>query len=268
MNQDITAREFEMSRLHTNAGWTLQKIATIYGITRERVRQLNERSLGRGLCSTMTHCPKCKRVLKPTLLYKNMCHGCYHEKVMDLLARNKILPNLAQCIRCKEWKKVSDEFMPIKKGRRCLECERARQRAVYTDHPERKDNRKKAAAKWNKTHPERVAIHQSKYHRENRDVCNAAWHRRRAKMEDADDNSVTAEYLRYLLEIQEHRCGYCFDLMETGNRHLDHIVPLSKDGLHSIGNVIYTCSKCNLEKNAKDLAEWLDIERLNNEDTN
>ncbi len=50
-----------------------------------------------------------------------------------------------------------------------------------------------------------------------------------------------------------NKCFYCNDgLFE----HLDHYIPLSKGGSHTMDNVRPSCSYCNLSKNAKLPEEW------------
>ena len=47
-------------------------------------------------------------------------------------------------------------------------------------------------------------------------------------------------------------CVYCgINISSRSERHLDHIVPLSKSGSHTIGNVQWTCVACNLLKSNK-----------------
>ncbi len=40
---------------------------------------------------------------------------------------------------------------------------------------------------------------------------------------------------------------------------MDHILPLSRGGSHSIDNVVPACHTCNRSKAAKLLLDWLDI---------
>jgi len=55
--------------------------------------------------------------------------------------------------------------------------------------------------------------------------------------------------LQNLLIQQNNQCNNCnIDLSE--NKHLDHHVPLSKGGTHSIDNVVWLCRACNLKKSA------------------
>ena len=47
-------------------------------------------------------------------------------------------------------------------------------------------------------------------------------------------------------------CAYC----GAPSEHIDHIVPLSRGGKHSIGNLTGACKSCNLSKAAKFITEW------------
>ena len=59
-----------------------------------------------------------------------------------------------------------------------------------------------------------------------------------------------------LYEIQNHNCPYCSNNMKD-DIHIDHIIPLSKNGSNEVNNLILCCSSCNLRKNAKELDIWL-----------
>jgi hypothetical protein len=50
-----------------------------------------------------------------------------------------------------------------------------------------------------------------------------------------------------------NRCVYCGS---PSDLTLDHVVPQSKGGEHSIDNLATCCASCNSSKGAKDLAEW------------
>ena len=59
-----------------------------------------------------------------------------------------------------------------------------------------------------------------------------------------------------LYEIQNHNCPYCSNNMKD-DIHIDHIIPLSKNGSNEVHNLILCCSNCNLRKSAKELDVWL-----------
>lgn len=47
--------------------------------------------------------------------------------------------------------------------------------------------------------------------------------------------------------------------MKKSERHLDHVIPLSRGGAHSEDNIRVTHARCNLKKGTK-LVEELDLE--------
>ena len=62
----------------------------------------------------------------------------------------------------------------------------------------------------------------------------------------------------YLVSVKESKrmlqspCFYC----GQPSKHLDHVVPLSRGGSHSIGNLVPSCITCNISKNKKTIMEW------------
>ena len=77
------------------------------------------------------------------------------------------------------------------------------------------------------------------------------------------DNTVTASALTKLREVQSNCCYYCnLTLLEGSSTHLDHYVPLSKGGQHSIFNVVWSCASCNLKKGAQMPVEPLHKEHI------
>lgn len=51
-------------------------------------------------------------------------------------------------------------------------------------------------------------------------------------------------------------CYWCKSKVASKGCQTDHIIPLSKAGPHSLGNLCISCAPCNLTKQAKPLAEW------------
>jgi len=51
-------------------------------------------------------------------------------------------------------------------------------------------------------------------------------------------------------------CYYCQERVSTRTIHFDHIIALSKGGLHAVENLCVSCGPCNLSKGAKSLIEW------------
>lgn len=66
---------------------------------------------------------------------------------------------------------------------------------------------------------------------------------------------VTERDWSRMLHIYRHRCAYCGggagEVLE-----IEHVVPLSRGGRHSIGNIVPACMRCNRTKNSRLLVEW------------
>lgn len=56
-----------------------------------------------------------------------------------------------------------------------------------------------------------------------------------------------------VLRQWRHRCAYC---ESDGPLTMDHVVPLSRGGRHTVGNVVPACGPCNGSKFNKFLVEW------------
>lgn len=77
--------------------------------------------------------------------------------------------------------------------------------------------------------------------------------KRRALKLSTEDGTITKESLQQLRELQNNKCYYCeceLNFEAKNEVHLDHHIPLSKGGIHSITNVKYTCKSCNVSKSA------------------
>jgi HNH endonuclease len=63
-----------------------------------------------------------------------------------------------------------------------------------------------------------------------------------------------------LLQDSDYKCHYCGTDVQRGiNLHIDHRVPLSRNGPHTIENLAISCAKCNLRKNAMTDTEFFEL---------
>jgi 5-methylcytosine-specific restriction endonuclease McrA len=92
-----------------------------------------------------------------------------------------------------------------------------------------------------------------KYRKENAEVYKANHrlhqYKRRTKMEASSDGTLTQAFLETLYRTLF--CSYCFKYTVESDRTLDHVVPLSKGGLHSASNAVMACRSCNCSKRDK-----------------
>lgn len=49
-------------------------------------------------------------------------------------------------------------------------------------------------------------------------------------------------------EIAKGNCHYCHNKFDSSELTMDHIVPLSRGGMSTKGNIVPSCKKCNNEK--------------------
>ena len=161
----------------------------------------------------------------------------HHEHVYNVCMINYNTDKI--CTKCKRSLPVSN-FVRAGYGLRpsCRDCDK-----VYRD-----------------THKVVLAAKQREYWQQHPDKVRAKRRRRRVRLANCvDDGSITDVALHHLrFDIQGNRCAYCFIELEDVP-HLDHIIPVSKDGEHSLRNVVWACQPCNTSKNAKLLSEWLDL---------
>ena len=66
-----------------------------------------------------------------------------------------------------------------------------------------------------------------------------------------------------LLNYYNGMCAYCG---ERSAEHKDHVIPISRGGKDSIGNILPTCRECNLSKGNKYLFEWKHAKAVKNND--
>jgi len=87
------------------------------------------------------------------------------------------------------------------------------------------------------------------YNKANKHKRTLAMSKRRARQKQ---NGVFVIHDYEILAIQRANCFYC------GNPggEVDHVIPLSRGGAHSIGNLVPACRSCNSSKNNRFITEW------------
>lgn len=140
------------------------------------------------------------------------------------------------CSTCKKWQ-PKDEFG--KDASRCLESERERARRYRKANPDKKREQNHRYYVTNKT------LHQE------RDL------RRRARKADAEtDGHTMAELSESWNERDFYGCYWCGADLADGF-HVDHVIPLSRGGPHTVHNLVPACPECNLSKGDKmPITEW------------
>jgi 5-methylcytosine-specific restriction endonuclease McrA len=86
-----------------------------------------------------------------------------------------------------------------------------------------------------------------------RDGHNNYAHKQRTLRFGNESPGVTHTQWRAILAFYGDRCAYC----GAGDRiERDHIVPVTRGGLHEPTNVVPACRRCNRDKRDRLLGEW------------
>lgn len=132
---------------------------------------------------------------------------------------------------------------------------------------------RRKAAKWEGVDPDRPCLACSKPltgkrpHAQYCDrVCKAAGSSTRRETDGrgrlksvgrraATRRKISPREIERMLTRQRWICSYCPVDLHFGY-HLDHVVPLSRGGQHTIGNIVAACPSCNCSKKDLLLVEW------------
>jgi len=107
---------------------------------------------------------------------------------------------------------------------------------------------------WHKTNTEKIKVYAKTYRKDNRAMMYTHVAKRRAlKMNQyeklsADDKFVIEECYG-LMQLRTTKMGFAW--------HVDHIIPLSKGGLHKPTNLQVVPATWNLQKNNNHQEKWI-----------
>jgi 5-methylcytosine-specific restriction endonuclease McrA len=79
--------------------------------------------------------------------------------------------------------------------------------------------------------------------------------KRSKRIEQVSDGTVVYKLVLLIKENQNNKCVFCNTILEK--YHIDHILPLSRGGLHTIGNIQILCESCNLRKSNRTDEEFI-----------
>jgi 5-methylcytosine-specific restriction endonuclease McrA len=93
------------------------------------------------------------------------------------------------------------------------------------------------------------------------------YHREKSKRRKAQDRGQTpmqvpVPALRQRFNVFNNCCAYCGT---DGDMQIEHVVPISKNGAHDIGNIVPACMSCNFSKRSKDMEKWYKSQPFFNE---
>jgi 5-methylcytosine-specific restriction endonuclease McrA len=178
--------------------------------------------------------------------YKASCLGCSRiaSKIGRLDGRHKIrkyadmtdAQKEKHLARYRAWAKANPDRCKSRN-----KAHRERNRAFYAQKQSLyRQNNPDKYKQWQKANPEKVL---------------ANWTKRRKTL---IANGIFAISKKEITQLLQSPCFYC---KSDKSGTIDHVVPLSKGGRHSIGNLLPACMDCNQRKSAMFLVQW----RMRNE---
>jgi 5-methylcytosine-specific restriction endonuclease McrA len=147
------------------------------------------------------------------------------------------------------------ETLPVKT---CTVCKELKSADLFSTDKKQKDGKHYAckvccqlrSQKWRQANKEKHRQTNRAWEQSNPQKVKAFKSKRKALVRNASVHKITnAE----ILKLYSSPCFYCG---LNGIMHIDHVVPISRGGNHSIGNLVAACQLCNLSKSSKTIMEW------------
>lgn len=105
--------------------------------------------------------------------------------------------------------------------------------------------------KWRAANKDRVAKYNREFSLRHPGHHIPHRHLRRARKVGAHGEKLARGYRERLMVVQKSICPYCSVDLKFVKSHLDHIIPLSRGGVHAERNLQWTCRACNQKKHNK-----------------
>lgn len=207
--------------------------------------------------ANLRFCKQCKVWLDVSLFQCDRANRYHYEckKCTLFLTRegtfskSVIIGSEKLCLECHKLKDIS----LFKPGRGigdiqayCMPCLKIRGQRKYKKE---KAKYRERSYKWRIDNRE-VYLAQHRIHQFNREN----------QIKAQSDGTVTEDFLKEIYAT--NNCFYCERETPRDDRTLEHLVPLSRGGLHSIYNIEMACVNCNSSRQHKTVEEWNEYKEL------
>jgi len=155
------------------------------------------------------------------------------------------------CSKCKEIKGLDDFYKDIRyrSGRRtqCKSCDSLKAQKWRSRNQDRWDSYMQT---WRLDNKNRIRENKIDWRNRNRKTLHEQLHRRRVRLQKGSIFAISKKDLKKLYSSNCVNCG------THENISLDHIIPISRGGRHSVGNLQAMCRSCNSSKRDKLMVEF------------
>jgi 5-methylcytosine-specific restriction endonuclease McrA len=224
-------------------------------------------------------CQRCGKEYEPKSSMQKWCLECRTVAVAEKcrVYQQKLRDKGPHGFKLKTCQRCGHEYQPTTGNQKyCLDCKSlAAKEHLAAKYAMNRDERIAKVRKYAAAHKEKISIRHHTYHKEyavthktelamrqqiwdraNPEKCRLHCSKRRAlKYDNTPINELLTEtQWQTLLAKYDGHCAYCGKEVKLT---LDHVIPLSKGGKHSIDNVVPACLHCNDSKGARTPEQWL-----------
>jgi 5-methylcytosine-specific restriction endonuclease McrA len=193
--------------------------------------------------------------------YHSVCKKCDNLKAKEYYKIHRLEiteKNAIYQLNHKSEKREYDRQYHQKHARKHQE----RARKWYAEHPEycreyglkyrakHPEQCKEQGHKWKREHPKQRSEYSRKYAQTPEGKISKAntQHKRRSQKKDG---KITLAEWNTIKKQQHFRCYWCKVKFKDEELIMDHVIPLSKGGLHDASNIVASCQSCNSSKHDK-----------------
>lgn len=152
--------------------------------------------------------------------------------------------------------KLCGDPVPIDRRRLCSDRCQAKNRTILFADWAAKNRAHRAAyqKRWRSTNSEWL----TDWYQQNADVrrVQKAAAQRRRRDRGSLTFLISSRDIKRLLDRHGGACAYCRGKFPEVRFSIDHVVPLSRGGEDSIGNIVPACLPCNQSKSSRTVTEW------------
>lgn len=196
------------------------------------------------------------------------CTSCLKEKPKNNFGKYSKLPDGLNiyCLECtreksRQWRAANHEKY-LEQSRKQYNKDIEKTRAYKREEAKRnREQRKQYAAKRRSENYEKVINIERASRERNREKNRPAKNARqqiRNRIVQGKTYSISDKDLR---KLYNQPCSFCGT---KENLSIDHIIPLSRGGSHTVGNMMTLCRPCNSSKGNKTVVEWKKFKMMYN----
>ena len=115
------------------------------------------------------------------------------------------------------------------------------------------------AREWRQKYPDYYYEYRKEWRNRSRGIIAVGRHKYKSRRLNAyvEDNSVDGIIIQWKSR-PDFKCYYCGVVFEIGCMHVEHRIPFSRGGKHSLDNICQSCPKCNHSKRSKTDVEFIE----------